>query len=497
MRSNAATDPQTQNDASAEAARWVEDALENARSWFSDLSEDELREPLEQAFELASRSGRGEREFHAVFEAEARRAIEERDVMGSSESVLPRQSGSAPQPFNAIAADPMPPGEIPVATVDERAPSDTPEHVADEPERSAPVAEEPEVPPEQPEEDEYDEDRARAFGLAVGALRFQEGLSPDEIQARGIGAEYYAEVMEWLLDEVDRTLRGDYPAHLNRHRLSRFAAGLQDPGASLATERHVRDCAGCSEYLADLLDGALRAVAPDAAPEERAAVLRITAVELEKYRRPDQPKPRRPRDSQRPHRTRQQPARARQRPEPTSPDPEPRTAAADRLDRRRRQRVAPVFDGDWLPKAGRIALVLGLAVTVAVVALDAGRGGSDGDRAEPTPTPSSTELASGSALGEAFPTELKEAMRARQERAERRRRAEQLAERRRRALAAERRAARERAAQRARAQSPPPATVTSPPRAQAPAPSAPAAPAPTRSTPPPSQPPPGEFGLEP
>jgi hypothetical protein len=89
----------------AEAARWVDDALENARTWFAGVSDDELREPLEQAFELASGTARTEREFHAVFEGELRRVLEERDVMGSADSVLSSRSSVAPVPFQVVAGE--------------------------------------------------------------------------------------------------------------------------------------------------------------------------------------------------------------------------------------------------------------------------------------------------------------------------------------------------------------------------------------------------------
>src|SRR6266536_579986 len=95
--------PPDRDDGAAEAARWVEDALANARGWFSELSEEDLRGPLEQAFELASRTARGERELHAVFEAELRRVLEERDVMGSAGSVLPSRSSDARRSFQAVA----------------------------------------------------------------------------------------------------------------------------------------------------------------------------------------------------------------------------------------------------------------------------------------------------------------------------------------------------------------------------------------------------------
>jgi hypothetical protein len=98
-------------DSSAEAARWVADALANARTWFPDITDDELRGPLEQAFELAGRSVRGEREYHAVFEAELHRAVEERTVLGATGSVLPPQSGGAPRAFpfgNGRSVDPLP-----------------------------------------------------------------------------------------------------------------------------------------------------------------------------------------------------------------------------------------------------------------------------------------------------------------------------------------------------------------------------------------------------
>jgi hypothetical protein len=106
-------------DSSAEAARWVADALANARTWFPDLSDEELRRPLEQAFELAGRSVRGEREYHAVFEAELHRAIEERAVLGASGSVLPAQSNGGPRAFPfgiARSTDPvrLPPSIAPV-----------------------------------------------------------------------------------------------------------------------------------------------------------------------------------------------------------------------------------------------------------------------------------------------------------------------------------------------------------------------------------------------
>ena len=301
MRSDAATDRAVQDAAPDEAARWVQDALENARTWFPDLTEEELREPLEQAFELASRTGRGEREFHSVFEAEARRAIEERDFVGSSDSVLPTQSSAAPRPFQSVAAVPEPEPE----------PEPDPEPEP-EPSRSRSWNASPSrlKRARAPPADEYDEDRARAFGLAVGALRFQEGLSPEDIQdGHGIGADYYGEVMEWLLAEADRSLSGTYPAHLNRDRMARFAAGLQDVGASIATERHIRDCAGCAAYLTDLLEVTVRLVGggeprEDAAAEtaQRKPVVRIQATELRPSRRRPEPTPARRARRRRPSR---------------------------------------------------------------------------------------------------------------------------------------------------------------------------------------------------
>ena len=182
---------------SDEAARWVQDALASAREWFPDRPEHELRVPLEQAFERASAAGRGEREFHAVFETELRRALEERAVIGSTGSVLPGESPTAPRPFQAVAAG------------------------NDEGPAADPAGEE-------PADDEPDHDRARAFGLAVGALRFHDGLSPKEIRhEHGIEAGYYSEIVQWLLHEADRTLDGDYPAHLDRPRMAGFAAGLR------------------------------------------------------------------------------------------------------------------------------------------------------------------------------------------------------------------------------------------------------------------------------
>ena len=72
-----------------QAARWVQDALASARGFFPDLSEAELLGPLEQAFALATGVARAEREFHEVFEAELRRAVEEREVVGSEGRCCP------------------------------------------------------------------------------------------------------------------------------------------------------------------------------------------------------------------------------------------------------------------------------------------------------------------------------------------------------------------------------------------------------------------------
>ncbi len=227
---------------------WLEDALSRARERFPDSSEKDLHEPMEQAAELARSSARGEREFHAVFEAELRRAIEEKAILGSPESVLPG----------------LVPGEAPAA-----------------------FQLEPETPPEPEPPAEPEEAEAQEYVLTVGSLRFHDGLSPAEIQQRlRIDEDYYAQSMRWLLRRVDEKLEGDYPSHAERDRMADFAAGIASMEDAFAVDRHSRECSGCANYLADLLDATLREAGhtePASAP--KTFRYKIRASELRRYSR--------------------------------------------------------------------------------------------------------------------------------------------------------------------------------------------------------------------
>lgn len=426
------------SDGSDEAARWVADALASARDWFPETSEQELRAPLEQAFELASRTGRGEREFHAVFEAELRRAIEELAVVGSTGSVLPGQSQTAPQPFQTVAAgvDETPDRE---PASEDRADGDT------------------------------DDDRARAFGLAVGALRFHDGLSAKEIEdEHEIEADYYSQIMQWLLGDVDRGLGGEYPAHLDRDRMAGFAAGLEGIHASFEVDRHVRECPGCATYLADLLEATVRAVEPGSLDpvvnggaggvtrrrrRRRAPVMSVKAAELRVHAR---------------------------KVTPPSPDP-----SADYVETRAPQRARVRGRRDTARR--RAAGIFAGVAVAAVVAIAAISSGSDDQAPEPTVA---TQRDRPGDAGSAGPSKTDEerALRVKRERAQRR------AARARREARELRAARRRRRAQPATPSPPPPAPMKPPAGSPPPAASSPpAAPAPSPPQPPPS----GEFGLEP
>lgn len=229
----------------------MEDALANVRDWFPDLSEQALADPLEQAFALATEAARGEREFHEVFETELRRAIEERDVLGAPGSVLPAGSSERPQAFASAGA--QEPAVSLVESMHQR--EEGPQYPEDG----------------QPHPEDGADNAARDFVLAVGALRFRDGLSPEATQRRlGIDAGYYTDSMRWLLATVDRALERQPPLHADPARLADFAAGLLGAEESFASERHLRDCRACASYFEDLLDGTRRAVGTALADAEQA-----------------------------------------------------------------------------------------------------------------------------------------------------------------------------------------------------------------------------------
>ncbi len=449
-----------------QAARWVQDALASARGFFPDLSEAELLGPLEQAFALATGVARAEREFHEVFEAELRRAVEEREVVGSEGSVLPTGTRGPRRAFQLVGAGPA--GAVGPPAVAEAEAVAQPEVI---PERDAP------------------DDRARSFALAVGALRFTEGLSPGEIRDRlEIDGTYYSDSMRWLLAQVDPSLAGEYSAHVDRPRMARFAAGLEGIEERFAVEQHVRECAGCATYLADLLDGAQQAVqkgsfgaaarppktpshityttenAWNAAKSRRRpgpTPMSLKAAELRKYAEAEPKQP--------------LPVAADVGPIARPPKAQPATSRRDAPRRRLSRRLVPT--------------ALGVVATVVVVVVLTVLSGGDGDRGP------RGALAAAETQAPAAPVTARSEAQERRNARARARRAEHASRAR-----AQRRAHRKRAGRRARVSERAAATPAAP--ATSPTPAAPSAPAVTPSAPATgSQPAPsgpsGEFGLEP
>ena len=513
---------------SAEADRWVAEALANARDWFPELSEAELREPLEHAFQLAGEVGRGEREFHEVFEAELRRAVEERDVLGAADSVLPGSVGGSPQAFPAFGAPAAEGLEEPLGELVEEAAEEPVEEAAEEPveEVAEKVVAEPARSPEE-------EQRARAYVLAVGAQRLLEQRTPREIQeALGVDADYYAESMRWLLYQVDRTLEQMPPAHVDRERIVRLVAGIESAEERFATERHVRECEGCEAYLEALRRAAALAVERhDLEALERPQLGPVTPVPSVSYtadnawsrggRESAQRLDREPLMSIEPHELERYArseeniftAAAARRREGDVEDVdalagrrrEPSAEGAKPAARRRRER--PVEEGSERQerRGRRLVPLLLTAAVIAVVGLVLGA--LSGGGGEPT----KTSVRDGSQVAERSSSERgaederrddaareRAAREARREQAERRARRQRQARRAARIRRAGRAAARRRANERERANAAP----VAPPQQASPAPapstpSTPPTPTPAPSpAPAPSAPPPSEFGLE-
>lgn len=245
----------------AELALWMKAARERARDRYRHFRTDELEALCAVAEALAARSSHGERDFELAFDAELQRAVEEREVLGAADAVLPASSSEpsdVPVAFTAPSGVDAGHAESPETGPAESPPAEPPpaELTPAEPgpeTRSAPDPVEATEPAPEPD--------AREHVLAVADLRFREGLTPSDIERRlEIEHDVYVERTMSVLREVDAQLQGTYEPHLDREGMARFAAGLASIEQAFSIERHVRECPTCAVYLADLLYGAVSTV---------------------------------------------------------------------------------------------------------------------------------------------------------------------------------------------------------------------------------------------
>ncbi|MGH2846055.1 MAG: hypothetical protein ACRDL0_08595, partial [Thermoleophilaceae bacterium] len=237
---------------------WVQEAVARARAKHPELPDGELESLCSAAVSLAASVARDEREFFEAFEAELQRGVEERAVLGTAGSVLPSASSDGSGAPSILTAD----GE------DERSA------------RAEPARREPAAADEPAQGPGPRLERGLDYVLAAGTLRFHHGMDPSEIETElGIDRDYYTRCVQWLLGQVESTLGGEYTSHVNRAEMAAFAAGLLSIEQAFALERHVRECRSCTEYLTDLLDGAVASVDPASDGGEEKAEGRSAAVE--------------------------------------------------------------------------------------------------------------------------------------------------------------------------------------------------------------------------